>query len=65
VANIIHKIKPSITFMGIHELKDMILEIEDNAKNKKTERLKGQLDQFDQICKRAIAELKEEFSALT
>ena len=64
VANLIHKIKPSITFMGIHELKDLILEIEDNAKHKKFEPLKVQLEKFELICRAAINELKEEFTSL-
>ncbi len=65
VANLIHKIKPSITFMGIHELKDLVLEIEENAKNKKIDPLKKQLERFDQTCQQAIQELKDEFAALT
>ena len=64
VANLIHKIKPSITFMGIHQLKDLILEIEDNARHKKFEPLKLQLEKFDIICRAAINELKEEFTSL-
>ena len=59
-ANIIHKIKPSITFMGIHELKDLIIEIEGNAKHKKIDPLKDQLEKFEKICQKAIEELKEE-----
>lgn len=64
VANLVHKIKPSITFMGIHQLKDLILEIEDNARHKKFEPLKLQLEKFDTICRAAIDELKEEFTSL-
>jgi CheY-like chemotaxis protein len=62
VANLIHKIKPSITFMGIHELKDLIVEMEENAKHKKYEPLKEQLDRFEQVCVLAINELKSEFA---
>ena len=50
--------------MGIHELKDLVLEIEENAKNKKIDPLKEQLEIFDRTCQQAIHELKEEFSAL-
>ncbi len=64
IANLIHKIKPSITFMGIHDLKDLILQIEENAKNKKIDALKDQLDKFEKICKLAIKELNEEFDSL-
>jgi len=62
VANLIHKIKPSITFMGIHKLKDLVIEIEENAKHKKIELLKDQLEKFEHICQLAIKELKEEFT---
>lgn len=65
IANLIHKIKPSITFMGIHKLKDLVLEIEKNAKQKKLDLLKDQLDKFENICNIAIEELKEEFGSLT
>jgi PAS domain S-box-containing protein len=64
IANLIHKIKPSITFMGIHALKDLVLEIEENAKQKKLDLLKDQLKTFENICKAAIEELKEEFGSL-
>jgi len=62
VANLIHKIKPSITFMGIHEIKDLVLEIEDNAKKRKLEQMKEQLERFEKICVEAISELKEEIA---
>ncbi|NJN25912.1 MAG: PAS domain S-box protein [Cyclobacteriaceae bacterium] len=62
LANIIHKIKPSVTFMGIHALKDLVLSIEDNAKSRRIEPLKDQLDKFEHICRMAITELKEEFA---
>ncbi len=65
VANIIHKIKPSITFMGIHKLKDLVLEIEDNAKRRKLDVLSDQLKFFEHTCKKAIAELKEEILEMT
>lgn len=61
VANLIHKLKPSITFMGIHKLKELVLEIEENAKHRRTEILKDQLELFDATCQKAIQELKEDF----
>jgi CheY-like chemotaxis protein len=60
VANLIHKIKPSITFMGIHELKDLVVEIEDNAKKRQIDTIEDQLKLVDKICKKAIAELLDE-----
>lgn len=65
IANLIHKIKPSITFMGIHKLKDLVLEIEENAKQKKLVILKDQLKEFENICNKAIEELKEEFGSFS
>lgn len=64
MANLIHKIKPSITFMGIHELKDLVVEIEENAKHKRVELLNDQLSKFEKICLLAIKELKKEFPSL-
>ncbi len=60
VANLIHKIKPSITFIGIHELKDLVVEIEDNAKKRQIDPIEDQLKLVDKICKKAIAELLDE-----
>lgn len=60
VANLIHKIKPSITFMGIHACKDLVLEIEENIRHNKTDQLKGQLETFEKLCRLAIEELQEE-----
>ena len=61
VANLIHKIKPSITFMGIHSLKDLVVDMEENAKHKNIELLEEQLERFENTCQIAIKELKEEF----
>jgi PAS domain S-box-containing protein len=62
VANLVHKIKPSITFMGIHALRDLILEMEENAKKRRIEPLEKQLLKFDAVCKQAFTELTEEIS---
>ncbi|MCK5281473.1 MAG: response regulator, partial [Cyclobacteriaceae bacterium] len=64
MANLIHKIKPSITFMGIHDLKDLVIELEENAKHKKIDPIKDQLEKFEKICQTAIEELREEFVSL-
>lgn len=65
VANLVHKIKPSITFMGIHNLRDLVLEIEDNAKKKRLDPLEKQLKIFDETCQKAFEELKTEIGVLT
>ncbi|MCG8307870.1 MAG: ATP-binding protein [Cytophagales bacterium] len=64
VANLVHKIKPSITFMGIHELKDLVVDIEDQAKHKKIDLLNKNLRILDDICAKAVTELKEELLGL-
>jgi hypothetical protein len=51
--------------MGIHDLKDLILEIEDNAKKRKLDDLERQLKIFDNTCTLAIGELKEEIYELS
>jgi PAS domain S-box-containing protein len=65
LANIVHKVKPSITFMGIHELKDLVLEIEENAKKRRIDQLEDQLRIFESTCRLGIEELKDEILALT
>jgi PAS domain S-box-containing protein len=60
VANLVHKIKPSITFMGIYQLRDLVLEIEENAKKRRLETLESQIREFDKVCHLAFDELREE-----
>jgi PAS domain S-box-containing protein len=60
LAGIIHKVKPSITFMGINDLKDLVLEIEEHAKNKLGEILENELKIFNNTCWKAIEELRAE-----
>jgi PAS domain S-box-containing protein len=64
IANLVHKIKPAITFMGIHDLKDLVLEIEEHAKNRNPDMLESQLKIFDRTCGLAIVELKEQMLEL-
>ena len=57
-----HKIKPSFHFMGIHELKDVILSLEQNAKQKvNVELIPEQVKNIVQIFNESIEELKREF----
>ncbi len=63
VANLIHKMKPSITFMGIHELKDLVLEVEENAKKNEIALLKNQLDKFEYVCQNAVKELVKKLNS--
>ena len=59
-ANLLHKMKPSIAFMGIHQLKDLIVEMEANARQGDSAILENQIKTFERICMEAIAELSEE-----
>ncbi len=59
-ANLLHKMKPSIAFMGIHQLKDKIVEMENLARKGDAAKLEGQLNFFESTCFKAIDELKEE-----
>jgi HPt (histidine-containing phosphotransfer) domain-containing protein len=62
---IMHKIKPSITMMGIHELEADIIKI-DNAVKKgiEIEQLPGLLQKFEDICKISYEELRGELKSL-
>jgi len=62
---IIHKLKPSITMMGIHELEADIIKI-DNAVKKgiEIEQLPGLLQKFDDVCNRSYEELRGELKSL-
>ena len=60
LGSLAHKLKPSITFMGIHSLKELVIEIEDKGRgNVQTSTLPGLVNTFSHSCKKAIAELHE------
>ncbi len=65
VANIAHKIKPSITFMGIDSLKGCISDIQELARIEKTENLPQLIDELDMVTKSAFNELKRELQFLS
>lgn len=60
VANIAHKIKPSITFMGIDSIKGCISDIQELAQSGKTDSLEGLINEVDVITKSAFDELRKE-----
>ena len=62
---IMHKIKPSITMMGIHELEPDIIKI-DNAVKKgiEVEQLPMLLQKFEDVCNRSYSELNSELKSL-
>ena len=59
VGAVAHKVKPSITFMGIASMKELILDIEHSGKDgREVEKLKGKIDAFEAGCESAFQELK-------
>ncbi|MEO1053238.1 MAG: ATP-binding protein [Bacteroidota bacterium] len=61
VGNIAHRIKPSITFMGIESMKPVIKNIEDYSKNEKhLEEVPQLFESFTAAIEVAFKELKEE-----
>lgn len=65
VGDIAHKIKPSITFMGIHSAKDLILDLEKNGRqHEETDKIASMVNRFEEICNMAFAELLEELRDL-
>jgi CheY-like chemotaxis protein/HPt (histidine-containing phosphotransfer) domain-containing protein len=57
---ILHKMKPSFSFMGINSLKETIIQAEELAKDSKNiAELAVALQRIQSVCKRAIQELKE------
>ena len=58
VASFAHKIKPSITFMGVESLKTIVKEIEVNSKERKNlDKVKDMIDLFVLTGTRACNEL--------
>ena len=54
-----HKIKPTITLMGIHHLKDKIVQLEQESKNGQNEAIiQGLAEEVSQFLSRAIKTLK-------
>jgi PAS domain S-box-containing protein len=62
---IMHKVKPTITMMGIHELEPEVVNI-DNAVKKgiEIEKLPVMLERFENLCNQAYLELKSALKSL-
>lgn len=54
-----HKIKPNLIYMGIGEAHQLIVNIEDDAKNQKIEKIEYQVEEFSAICNLALKELSK------
>jgi HPt (histidine-containing phosphotransfer) domain-containing protein len=65
IGDIAHKIKPSITFMGIHSAKDLILDLERNGRQQEgTTEIPSMVTQLEDICSKAFVELNAEMRDL-
>jgi PAS domain S-box-containing protein len=66
LARIAHQIKPSMTLLGIHHLKETTVSIEELAKSSSAPTLELQLNvmEFIQTCKDIIADLTEELKKI-
>ena len=59
-----HKMKPSMDFIGIHSLKTVVAEIENNAHAQKNlDRIPGMIDEVDRVCEKAMHELEAMLTA--
>ena len=60
-----HKLKPNLSYVGLDQARDIILEIENLAKNDPDAgQLKAKIEQLNGICKQAYRELEEQLQEL-
>lgn len=64
VSRIAHQIKPSLTLMGIHQLKETAVQIEGATSSHTSDSAKRLVQRFIGSCKDAIEQLKEESKTL-
>jgi PAS domain S-box-containing protein len=64
ISRIAHQIKPSLTLMGIHQLKETAIQIEGIATLQDIDATKRLVKKFVNSCKEAIEQLKEEIKKL-
>jgi CheY-like chemotaxis protein/HPt (histidine-containing phosphotransfer) domain-containing protein len=60
VADTAHKIKPSITFMGINSIKKTVVDIQNQARNNNKEGIDLMVKKLEEVTGKAILELKLE-----
>ena len=61
----VHKIKPSISFIGLHEIKDIVPKLEEYAAERSNlEDIPAMVATVKTVCNDAIPELKEELKKL-
>lgn len=60
-----HKIKPSLTYMGMERAGELIIDIEQQAQsNNVRDGLEQQLEEFKQLCQQALEELSAKVEQL-
>jgi len=64
VAKIAHQIKPSLTLLGIHKLKESAAHIEEIAKAPSATHLPHDVKQFIESCRKSVSELEGELKTL-
>lgn len=60
-----HKIKPSMEYMGMTQARELILDIENQAKSREISKNMGdQIEELESICTKAIDELSDKIKEL-
>lgn len=60
-----HQIKPNLEYMGLKQAREIILEIEEQAKSgKPSDNLEDKIKEFDSICLQALDELSAKIEEL-
>ena len=60
VGQLAHKMKPSITFVGLEQAKTIVKEIEESGKNNiHTDKIPSKINQLGELCQKAFKELKK------
>lgn len=60
-----HKIKPNFTYMGMDEARDLIIDIEQQAKSEEiSSGLDGDIEKFVELCNQALDELQRKVDEL-
>lgn len=65
LAKLVHKIKPNFSYMGMNRARELLLDIEEQAKSSNiSDELPNQITEFSEICNRAFDELSTEIEQL-
>jgi HPt (histidine-containing phosphotransfer) domain-containing protein len=64
VSLLAHQIKPSLTLLGIHRLKESAIQIEEISTTPDSDAAKRSVKKFVQACNDAIAQLTEDVGTL-